>query len=514
MTLKVFGSAQPIYTLGESHCMAFGNTLFEWRTGELFMCRSRFMPTLKAQHYLENGRLNPVLLEALHAERLLDEKNMPRFLDENISFAYYSGVPVMPPPMVFFAGDMDLHMDLFKEWGNDYDFILPGDDIYGFDRSKTPVPIASVCKKVEMLLSPFTNALLQLRDMGFSRMMIHCLPARSNNPKKAHWLGFDYALRAKLTIVANSYYAAFCQRENIGYIDTWAETMENGYLREELDLDGGHLVKSTTIISFGKIMEYLYGNTAHTYNPGRYEIALERSAPQLNARKNTYANIWQTSGIAPCELDGSAVVKLSEGLTFLPPEHALEHLDWACTTSDAREGVLIAQPSLKQLEIAAQLLGSGIGDEALHAGAVGELTISSFRPVRITQEIQGSRPKMPPGARKAIVCLAGKGTLRFSAADGVLMREMVNQPGAFIVYDAGRLSCSYMPLEKHFDIVELTAIPRTPRQLFRVVWAGLKDCPVDPFSYSVAGMLAYPAFTGDRVLERARLPYYDKEREG
>lgn len=510
MALKVFGAAQPIYTLGESHCMALGNTLFEWQPGEIFTCRSRFLPYLKAQHYLENGALHPSLVEALAAERLIDDKQQPRYLDENVSFAYYSGVPVMSPPMLFFTGDMDMHMNLFKEWGDAYDFILPGDEIYGYDKHKKPVALSSVCKKIDQLLSPFTQALLRLRDKGFSRLMIHCLPARSNHPVKARWLGFDFALRAKLTIIANSYYAEFCQREHIGYIDTWGETVHNGYLRPELDLDGGHLVKSASLITLRKVMEYLYGNTARSFNAGRYALALERSANIWAIRDNRGAGKWDFIGLVEGELNAATVTKLAEGLTYAEPELLLERLDWTDPVDGTRSGIAVAVPSLAQLELAAQLLGGGVGNDILHTDAHGELTVSSFRPVRVHAPTVYSNPPAPMGARRAILHLKGQGTLVFSALNGETIAQIEPKTGTFIVYDPNRISCCYIP-GVDFEVVEIAAMPRIPRQPFRVIWSGLKDFPVDPFSYSLRKTLVYPPVEGDRVLERAKLPEYEKD---
>lgn len=510
MSFTVFGSAQPIYTFGESHCMALGNTLFEWAPGEIFMCRSRFMPYLKAHQYMENGKLHPSLIEALNGERLLDEKGRPKFLDENVSFAYYSGVPVMPPPMLFFAGDMDLHMNLFKEWGDRYDFILPGDETYGIDKSRQPVSLGAVCKKIEIMLSPFTQALLQLRDMGFSRLMVHCLPARSNNPKKAYWLGFDYALRAKLTIVANSFYAGFCQRENIGYIDNWGETMENGYLKPEYDLDGGHLVKSATLITIQKIMEHMYGRTAYSFNRGRYDVLRERSASMLKPRPAGFNQSWADKAIAWAVLDSDAAGRLNERLNFEVPKCEFTRLDWVEFLKD-REGVQVAALDAVHLEVVHGLLSEGLGDQLLHAGAQGELTVCGLRPVRVASNAQASPVLAPPGLRRAVLHLQGAGRLIFTSAGGEEVERVILQRGMLVVFDPSRVACHYHPLSGSMELVEITAIGRVPKHPFRIISAGIKDCPVDPFSYSLQDTLSFPPLPGERFLERARPPTYNPD---
>lgn len=486
--------------------MAFGNTLFQWQQGEVFLCRSRFIPELMAKDYTdEQNKLNPLILNALRAERLIDENNTPRFLNENVSYAYYSGVPVMSPAILFFAGDIDLHQILFKEWGNDYDFIMPGDEIYGCDKNKTPIPLSVVCKKVESFFLPFVRGVLQLRDAGFSRLMIHCLPPRSKSPAKCHWMDFNLALRAKITIIANSYLAQFCQRENIGYIDSWTdEVVENGYVRDHLDIDGVHLVKSATLVSLRKVMEYLYRNTALTYNSGRYRTAIERSATIRTNRNAIGIEEWNEKGVVSGFLGDSVVAPLHHGLTFTVPEYKLERLDWVENISAPREGILVATPSMKHLEIASHLLATGMADHLLHMGASHEFTISSFRPVRVGQPTLLSHPSVPPGARKALLHLKGKGSIQFTSTEHENIKELQAQRGLFAVYDPNRVNCRYIPDgEVDLDMIEITAIPRTPKQPFRIIGAGLKDCPVDPFSYSTSGIIAFPAFEGEYFLERA-----------
>jgi hypothetical protein len=279
-----------------------------------------------------------------------------------------------------------------------------------------------------------------------------------------------------------------------------------------LDLDGGHLVKAASLISVRKAMEYLYDNTAQSFNPGRYRILHERASAICKPRPNPQPGQWAAQGFLLAHAPQTLVAGLASGLAFQPmlPERA--QLDWAACVNGLREGVEYAQPSLAQLQQAAEWFGVGEGAGLLHADAACELSISAFRPVRVSAPALGSEPAAPLGARRGVLMLAGEAELLLFAPGGQLLFHALLSAGQLLWYDPNRLRCEYVPLGVA-QLVELAAIARIPKHPFRVVYNGAKDYPVDPFSYGVKQAVAAPPFAGEKVLERARLPYYDSDEE-
>lgn len=260
MTVEILGAVTPIHMIGESHSLAFNNVLFRHSAFEApFMCRTRYFLNISTSEYLDGHTLHPDIVSALIADGLMDKDKQPAHLSATASTKDLAGITGAAPAMVFFAGDMDLHV-VFKNMGSEFDFILPDDPGYGDDSSKQMVPYATIRDFIGVMLLPFLNAIRGLSEMGFGRVMVHCLPPRTpDSAAAARWSDgpVPAPLRGKLTVLANRLLDDYCTKAGIGFIDTWPELTENLYLKPEFELDGVHLNRKAVPITLDKVVTLL-----------------------------------------------------------------------------------------------------------------------------------------------------------------------------------------------------------------------------------------------------------------
>lgn len=260
MVIELLGAAAPLYFYGESHCLGFTNQLFRVTpTGQNYQCRVRFFPELLAVDYCKGDVVAAELTAALIADGLLTKDLQPAFKRMTASTAALSDVTPAAPLLIFFAGDMDVHHSL-KQLGLAYDFLLPDDPGYGVEQGKQILPFAAMRDFINTIYAPFFQALLRLQALGFDKIMVHGLPARTTDP--AHilrWVDVSVsaALRAKFTVLANRLLDERCTAHGFGFIDIWPETTDGLYLKPEYVLDGVHLGRAAVPITLDKIASFL-----------------------------------------------------------------------------------------------------------------------------------------------------------------------------------------------------------------------------------------------------------------
>jgi hypothetical protein len=490
MSVRILGHLSPVFMVGESHCLVFGDVRFQplWSDQE-FHCRTAFLPTLRAAHYFPGDVLHTDLTDGLRSAEILNRYLHPAFLRSLPAAAQLAGAPLIAPPIVLFAGDMDLH-GMFAQFAAELDFELPDDPGYGIDAGRDPVPWAAVRLRLTDTFTPFLAAVRHLRSVGFSRLMIHCLPPRTADDMRAasftSGVVVPASVRAKLTVAANRLLAAFCAQERIGFVDTWPELAENGYLRPEFDLDGVHLNRESVPVSLGHIAARLFDHTRGTANPSRYEQAVADAGPYRGA--DPHGTQWTEHGAVAGRQNPDVADDLDR--TFaLQPDAPNRHArpDWAGWPRPGRPGAAVAEPDEQTLDRAVKIFAQDEARALLHAGADCELTIVGFRQIRVAPPIEPV-DDVPPGVRRAVLFLAP-----FSPYE----------KGSLVVYDPSRFRFDGSAGDGELDLIEFTLVPRLAGQPFRVVWSGLCDWPADPFQFSVRGMTAAPAFDDDVVTVRA-----------
>lgn len=521
MPLTLLGTPSPIYLVGESHTLIFRNMLF--RAGpsdQLFQCRIRFLPHVLAQNFFQaaSNAFHPDLLEAFRAEELLRPNLAPSHLSldgATISGAWMEKRAVVAPALVLNCGDLDLH-HLYGQFAG-YDFELPGDVHYGVDRALRPVAYATLLAQVEKLIAPFIAGLRMLRSAGFTRTMVHCIPPRTaDDVATQRWTKVHKSVRAKLTVMANQVLARECAAIGIPFIDIWPETSKDGYLLPEFDLDGMHLTAAAVHISLEKIVASLHEKTWDTQNTARYQHAATQAKrpAQGEAHGEAATDAAATGAAVAHPAAGICVGQLTAPVQALqaPREHyradaqLSPRLDWSATPSASRGPLQSAQPSAEQLELAAQLLGQGVGQAVLQGAVDYAMTVSSFRPSFIAAgngPLLLARAEQADGVRKAVLRLGGEGTIGFASSDGNVLHVMSAAPGTLAVYDPATVVCLLDPRGGDISLVEIALVPLGAGQPFRVTWSDLNEWPLDPFQYGVNGMAAYPPFDSEQVTIRA-----------
>jgi hypothetical protein len=517
MPLTLLGTPSPIYLIGESHTLIFRNLLF--RTGannQLFQCRIRFLPHVLAQNFFQpaSNAFHADLLEAFRAEELLRANLAPSHLSldgATVSGAWMEKRAVVAPALVLCIGDLDLH-HLFGQFAG-YDFELPDDVHYGVDRSLRPIAYTTLLAQVEKLLAPYIAGLRMLRNAGFTRMLVHCVPPRTaDDVATQRWTKVHKSVRAKLTVMANQVLARECAANGIPFIDIWAETSKDGYLLPEFDLDGMHLTAAAAQISLDKIVASLHENTWNAQNTARYQHAANQAKRPATEGAQAQADADATAVAYPAA--GICIGQLTEPVHGLqaPREHyraaaqLSPRMDWSATPQGSRGALHSAQPSAEQLALAAELLSQGVGQAVLHGAVDYAMTVSSFRPSFIAAgngPLLLARATQADGVRKAVLRLGGEGTIGFASADGNVLHIMSAAPGALAVYDPAVAVCLLDPRLGDISLVEIALTPLGTGQPFRVTWSDLNEWPLDPFQYSVAGMIAHAPFDGEQVTIRA-----------
>ncbi|MCU6497098.1 hypothetical protein LPN04_04735 [Rugamonas sp. A1-17] len=507
MAVTLLGTPSPIYLIGESHTLIFRNLLFRAGAAEqLFQTRVRYLPHVLAQNFCDPAvrAYHQHLLDAFRAEELLRPDLTPAHysLDgASISGAWMEKRAIVAPALVLCIGDLDIH-HLLGQFA-DYDFELPDDVHYGVDRAKRPVAYATIRAQMEKLLSPFTEGLRLLRAVGFTRMMVHCIPPRTvDDAATLRWTKVHKSVRAKLTVIANQFLARECAAIGVPFIDVWPEMCKDGYLLPEFDLDGTHLTLAAAQVSLDKIVASLERHTWDAQNIARYQHA----ATQAPRRAQDDVAVGRPApGIHTGQLDAPVQALEAPSGSYRAAPEPQPRLDWVAAPDASRAALHSAQPSTAQLTLAAQLLGQGVGQAVLHGDVDYAMTVSSFRPSRIAA---GSAPQAlarsaHAGLRKAVLRLGGDGMIAFASAAGEMLHVMSAAPGALAVYDPAAVVCVLDPAQGDISLVEIALMPLGAGQPFRVVWSGLHDWPLDPFQYGVSGMLAEPPFDGPQVTIRA-----------
>src|SRR5476649_2001927 len=478
MTLSLLGVPYPIHLVGESHTLMFRDLLVrDEDSGRLFQTRIRYLPRVLAQnfYYPENHSHNVELIDALRFEGLLRADLRPSHssLDSaTVSGAWLEKRAIVAPALVFCIGDLDLH-HLLNHFG-DHDFELPGDERYGADHTRQPIPHGIIVAQLEKLLAPFGVGLRQLKYAGFARLMVHCIPPRA--------------------------------ADDIPFIDTWPELSRDGYLLPEYDIDGMHLSRQAALVSLQKIIASLTESTWNTHNLSRYRYAVER-APRPATTPPPADTAPPTPGLSVGVLDAATVLSLgaARGDYTATPRQRLARMDSVAAPAGVRAAILTAEPSAAQLAQAARLLEQASVQAILHADSGYAMTVSSFRPSLLERGAEVTLPQVCHAdiVRKAIVRLRGTGRVLFSFTNGAPPQELSSVAGVLAVYDPGQVICTLDATDDDIEFIEMALIPRYQDQPLRVVWSGLNEWPLDPYHYDVTGMAASPAFDGDSMSLRA-----------
>lgn len=507
MTLIFGGGLTTIYCVGDSHCLPFADFHFQDQaSGEAFSTKSLYLThNLRANAFVDaQGRLDSGLAHALEGAGILAADGTPRHCSEESSYlsaTFITRQAAVAPPVVFFAGDVDLHFVIFRQMEG-HDFTLPGDTPYPpAAPGCKPVPYQSVRTAMAGLLKPFLYGVTELRRNGLTQVMIHALPPRTTDEALFQsWLHYECPapLRYKLTWVCNEVMRDHCAQNGIGFIDPWPVIAEGGWARPAYELDGLHMNREAAKVSLELIVAELLAGGRDRTNSRRYGLAWRRLGGQPPAQP--------TVTVLPA---AAAVDELARGLDFgldLGNRHA--RLCWTAMSAEGT-GLSVAEPTQALLDALHIILfgAGGVLDTGFPA------TVTSCRPLRLEPEA-GPLPSLgpsgtPPGMRRALLLLSdGQGDdapLEHRDIERGVSVPLGGAKGTLILFDPAATIVRLRRPTRAVEFLDLCVGPRFAHQTARVVWAGMNLWPADPFQYSVRDMRASPPFTDDCVSVRPEL---------
>jgi hypothetical protein len=252
MSIEIIDDTGPVHLLGESHVLSYANLVArDSATGRIHVPSAKCLISLKAGQYadLATGALHVQLMEALQELSIADKAG------RSLQLAPSQRVT----KLALFAGDMDLHSDLFAQLDQDYDVELPGQSLFPAASGGQMIPLELLDMRLKEIFAPFFLAATQFQGIGIEGVILHALPPRTPDAEKARrWCEgrlVSPILRAKITFRANSILAEFAAKQGVGFVSAWDVLAPEGFLLPQYDLDGVHVTREAAAISFRRIIE-------------------------------------------------------------------------------------------------------------------------------------------------------------------------------------------------------------------------------------------------------------------
>ena len=277
---EVTQNALPVFVIGDSHALPYKNMLFQdkW-TGQWVTVRSKYISGLTAHDFfnVKTKEFHSSIIECLEYEGLLRDGGATHLSKDEIDFsiARASGLPVIPPLIMFAVGDIDIRGTLLPMLGDQYDFVPPFDSRYPLlDRQIVPWDI--IAETIERRLAPFIEGLSQLRNAGFNRLYVQLVvppTADEDRIKQLHGVHCPLSVRTKLVSSFNRILSEKAQATGVTVIDIWSQiTGTDGYLSPEYELDGVHLPPRAARMQLEQLLEHAINCPWESVNHVRYEM--------------------------------------------------------------------------------------------------------------------------------------------------------------------------------------------------------------------------------------------------
>jgi hypothetical protein len=252
-----------IYVIGDSQALVYGDRVWFEARHDCHVARSVYCGLYAGALADELGRFDEAFATAMRGVRLLtlvdgELEASHRTPDPHVfSLAQADGRPVVDPPLVFTAGQLDLQR-VARYLPYD-DVALPDDVGARFEvapecasTDDDAVPAADLLAVVEVQLAGFRRGLRRLRELGFGRVAVVSVPPPGGDdalfqtvrttiglPQNSRRYGRRF--RYKLVLTLNYALVRLCDEEGIDFIDRWAEQTRGGVVRPGVLTDGIHL---------------------------------------------------------------------------------------------------------------------------------------------------------------------------------------------------------------------------------------------------------------------------------
>jgi hypothetical protein len=278
MTMPPVLSYEPVYVIGDSHCLAFrflGLDLPHYFSRPLVTIPV-FVPELSGRTIVAGDELNADVLAALIAVRaiVINDGRLQRFglsarspelraANRYVLLAPHDHYNFDPEPtLLFTAGVLDASA-IVRELGPETDFVIedPAYDESAFDGPDVPVvPSAFVERLVAKQLAPYGAAFARLSAMGFDRVYVRSLQPPIVDDVRAFRFRrviSSLRLRTKVTILVNRELERLAANAGARYLDMWPQFSRGGILDASLFLDGDHMNRRSSELTLAALLRDL-----------------------------------------------------------------------------------------------------------------------------------------------------------------------------------------------------------------------------------------------------------------
>ncbi len=503
----------PIYMIGDSHSIAYGDLLFrETVSGKAFVTRAKYCRGCASSRFLdEKGNLHPGVLQALVTENLLDESGQPIHHSATKSTESIEDAAERAPtdpPLVFFAGDIDLRSVLLKQLGAKTDFELPfaatGLEALPPAPDRQVVPSKLIIDYATKLLHPFLSGVVSLQKAGFTNVFVHSVaPPTLDDAQFREVNGYDCPalVRYKATMLFNRLIGNVCAGQKIDFLDVWKDVTIDNLIDRRYQLDGVHLNRDAARFSVQRVVESLV-DRPRIASKRRYEKAYALARTGAEVPDEALRALFRAEGIVRHRIDRAAVDRILAGLRFdLDVGNRHRRLDWSGNPIQAFSPHL--RTATPTPEVLREIHGIVHGEEVsrIVRSCLGcPFTLLNSRPVMSTPHADaGAGPQglhrdgCPPGVIRALLYLTDVDDESgpFEYIEGDALKAVTGPAGTFFVFEANQLvHRARPPAARERKVIDFVIAPLVPGNVPEVLFAGMNNWPVDPFEFSRGGLLS------------------------
>lgn len=534
LKIDILERPTPVYMIGDSHSLIFKDLLFkeQYFFDKTFLAKTGYCSGLAASSFVTSDlQLNPEIIDVLRGECLIDQDLKAFHLSKTeTSHALITATDdlVKEPIIVLFCGDIDLRSVFLRRLGAKHDFILPFEvDLEQFEPvpDAQNIPFELVLDLAQKMLKPLSSGLSLLKNMGFSKLFLHCLAPQTLDDEAYERINGYHSplvLRYKATILFNHLLEKLALEANVHFVNTWPEVTENNRLNPRFFLDHIHLNKHAAKISLRKILslqtfinpevikeqyEYFYEQALISFSTGDWLID-EEILEEFNQQKIV---------IVPQAMGQGRVQSILDTLTFeLDVGNKHCRLDWGGNEPEPfSSNVLTAQPQIETLKLVHDFIYEESIACIFHSCCQYHYVIPTCRFFHsLPHQLEGDGPQKfhfdgaPPGAIRAIIYLSdvdkNSGPFEYLNSKGEV-KQVLGPAGTLFIFDANAiLHRGSPPRSGDRKVIDFVILPHFDEYSELVLWPGMNHWPVDPFHFTLHNYVSYPELSESVMMSNKR----------
>jgi hypothetical protein len=508
-----------IYCIGESHVLAMKDILVEEElTGENFLTVGRFIQGLSASNFsTPKGFLNQKVGETFFEWQLMAADGAPTHrstVKKLVCPFFLAQRPFVAPPLVIFAGDVDINHVLFRQMGEEYDFESAETPGLPPAAGARPVPRGVVDRALDKIFAPLAHGVARLKAAGMDRIVLHGLPPRSSDDEQARrWSNgviCPLATRRKICMLANDRLRRIAADVGVAYLDAWDEIATDGVLAPEYDLDGLHLTRAGAAISVGKIAALLLNADVGGFSETRYyqlfDLARKRPGDGGEAARRFHDEGCAAAVINDFPLTAAAADHDDDKEYPRPTGNPQARPSWSGRPLNGDDDGLTETPlSPEELRLLVEQFATPDVSTFIEDRAGYDFTIYAATRVKFAAErpARALPAATPPRCLYGLLFLQDRPDAHLAVRHKNTWSRWPVRRGALLLLDSAAASIADGHGLEGVQAIRLCFGPRLPGEPLRAISPGGNHWPLDPFQYVVRGFAAWPPFAGDRVSRQA-----------